>query len=142
MPGGRPKGSTSSLAARASRRNLQGRKATTTTTKGKDLVILNRWERIADRREKARLAREEAQAIREQARARLELGELCERSEAIAEVSRMQRIVRAELDRALAYLDPGLTPEVRQAAEAALGTTIRKLRTSMADQVEGKSHGR
>lgn len=98
-------------------------------------------EKMADRREAARLNREEAQAIREQARARHESGELCYRSEAMVEVQRMQRIVRAEIDRALAYLDPGLPPEVRAACEAAMTTAVRKLRHAIADSVEGRPDG-
>ena len=140
---GRPKGSTSTLAARASRRNLlrgaerarkRGEKSDTTRRATK-------WELMADRREEARLAREEAQAIREQARARLEAGELCQRSEAVAEVTRMARLVRAELDRVLAYLEPGLAPEVRAPCEAALGTAVKKLRHALAGQVEGGARG-
>lgn len=135
MPGGRPKGSTSQLGARASRRNLLrgGR--------GGDLDLspaarreLARRGSLADRREEARLQREEAQAIREQARARLESGELCRRDEAIAEVRRLVRLVRGEFDRAAAYLDPGLPPEVRAAAEAAVTTAIHKLRQRLATE--------
>jgi hypothetical protein len=96
-----------------------------------------KWEDMANRREEARLAREEAQAIREQARAREESGELCVRSEAVAEVQRLTRIVRAELDRVNAYLDPGIPPEVRTACEAALATMTRKLRNVLADKVTG-----
>lgn len=131
MPGGRPKGSTSALAARASRRNILGRKARASAPAASRL----KWETMADRREAARLAREEAQAIREQARARSEAGELCLRSEAIAEVARIVRLVRAELDRAAAYLDPGLPPEVRAEAERAVTTATRKLRAALADKV-------
>lgn len=94
-----------------------------------------RWELMADRREEARLAREEAQAIREQARARHESGELCLRAEALAEVTRLQRIVRAEIDRVPAYIDPGLAPAVREAALAALATATKKLRNAIADKV-------
>lgn len=138
MPGGRPKGSTSALAARASRRNLQGRRKATggqsMTGDGKPKALI--WfEEMANRRERARLEREEAQAIREQARAREESGELCVRSEAVSEVQRITRIVRAELDRVAAYLDPGLAPEVRAACESALTTTARKLRNALADKV-------
>jgi hypothetical protein len=96
-----------------------------------------KWEDMANRREEARLAREEAQAIREQARAREESGELCVRSEALAEVQRIQRLVRVELDRVVAFLDPGLAPEVRASCEAALVTAARKLRNALADKVEG-----
>lgn len=142
MSGGRPKGSTSALAARASRRNLLGRrKKPATGKKGRKSDSQPRgdleWESIADRREAARLAREEAQAIREQARAKAESGELCIRSEAVAEVQRIQRIVRAELDRVTAYLDPGLAPDVRTASEAALATMVRKLRNALAEKVVG-----
>lgn len=145
MSGGRPKGSTSALAARASRRNLMGgRKAATgdkNTRSDSQLRGDRKWEDMANRREEARLAREEAQAIREQARAREESGELCVRAEAVTEVQRIQRIVRAELDRVTAYLDPGLTPEVRAPCEAALKTMTQKLRNAMADKVEAP-HGR
>lgn len=94
------------------------------------------FEEMANRRERARLEREEAQAIREQARARLESGELCRRDEAMAELRKLVRLVRVELDRATAYLDPGLTPEVRAAAEAAVVTTMRKLRSAIAGKYE------
>lgn len=131
MSRGRPKGSTSALAARASARNLGGR------TSG-----VQNSDRIAGRREAARLAREEAQAIREQARAQHELGVLCLRSEAVDEVDRFARLVRAEIDRAPAYLDPGLASEVRVAAEAAIGTAMRKLRSALAEQIEKGNGGR
>jgi hypothetical protein len=141
MPGGRPKGSTSALAARASRRNLMGgRKKPTTGDKDRrsdrQLRGDRKWEDMANRREEARLAREEAQAIREQARAREESGELCVRSEATSEVQRIHRIVRAELDRVTAYLDPGIAPAVRAACEEALTTMTKKLRNVIADKVE------
>ena len=144
MSGGRPKGSTSALAARASRRNLLGgrkKRATGDRDRKSDSQLRGdrKWEDMANRREEARLAREEAQAIREQARAREESGELCVRSEAVTEVQRITRIVRAELDRVLAYLDPGLAPEVRAACESALLTTVRKLRNALADKVDGKA---
>ena len=134
---GRPVGSRSALGARASTRNLGN-----TARKGRQTKRERDMEKMADRREKARLEREEAQAIREQARARQEAGELCFRSEAMVEVQRIQRIVRSELDRALAYLDPGLAPEVRAACEAAIGTAVRKLRSTMADKVDGGVDGR
>jgi hypothetical protein len=141
VSGGRPKGSTSALAARASKRNLLGgrkKPATGDRDRKSDSQLRGdrKWEDMANRREEARLAREEAQAIREQARAREESGELCLRSEAVAEVQRIQRIVRSELDRVLAYLDPGLAPEVRAPCEAALRTVTQKLRNVMADKVE------
>lgn len=135
MPGGRPKGSTSALGARASRRNLQGRNHAAAATTAKERKGQLKWDLMADRREEARLAREEAQAVREQARARHEAGELCLRAEAIAEVTRLHRIVRAELDRGMAYIDPGLPAEVRAACESAMGTALRKLRTAIADKV-------
>jgi len=143
MSGGRPKGSTSALAARASRRNLRGgRKKPAAGDKDRKSDSQPKgdreWDDTANRREQARLAREEAQAIREQARARKELGELCVRSDAVAEVQRVTRVVRAELDRVTAYLDPGLPPEVRAACEAALSTMAKKLRNVLAAKVVGK----
>ena len=89
------------------------------------------------RRSAARLMRDEAEAALAQANARARLGELCVRSEAMAEVQRITRIVRAELDRVTTYLDPGLTPEVRAASEAALRTATAKLRQRLADAVAG-----
>lgn len=142
MPGGRPKGSTSALAARASRRNLlSGRRKAATGDKDhrsdSQLRGDRKWEDMANRREEARLAREEAQAIVSQAEARERAGELCVRSEALSEVQRIHRIVRAELDRVTAYLDPGLPPEARAACEAALATMTQKLRNVIADKVVG-----
>lgn len=87
---------------------------------------------VAMRRARARMAREEAQAIRERAKADRERGLLCLRSEAIAEAGRLGALIKAELGRAKAFLDPGLAPEVRQACESALAAASGRVLAALA----------
>lgn len=93
-------------------------------------ALFDALERIRTAEARLKEARAEKEEIENATRSR----KLVSRDEARAEVLRLAAIVRGSLDRARAYLDPGLSPENRAICERALADAITKLRQSMAAQ--------
>ncbi len=79
---------------------------------------------LAQARGKARVAYEQARARRERVRADLAEGRVIELSEARQQIVSLATNIRAQLDKAQAYLPSHLSPDERSACEKALSTAI------------------